>query len=98
MKIIAHENNTIVYGQDFNTFRGLPSNIEFDAEIFRWGNNEPEQIVLKAHGFGQLEPYDKESYGNGKIYISVNNLKEIDRQSIIKKAKEEKKNNYIEKC
>jgi hypothetical protein len=89
MKIIAHENNSILYGQDMQCFKGLPSNIEFDAKVFKWKDNEPEEIVLEAYGYGKLNPYDNKLYGNGKIYVYLNHMKEKDKQNIIKKVKEE---------
>jgi len=89
MKIIAHENNEISYGQDFQFFKGLPSGIEFDAKVFKWKDNEPEEMVLEAYGYGQLIPYDRKSYGNGKIYVYLSHLKENDRINLIKRVKEE---------
>ena len=89
MKIIAHKNNEILYGQDMQFYKGLPANIEFDAKVFKWNGNEPEEIVLQSYGYGQLNPYDNKSYGNGKIYVYLSHLKENDRKNIIKKAKEE---------
>jgi hypothetical protein len=89
MKIIAHKNNEILYGQDFNFYKGLPSGIEFEAKVFKWKDNEPEEIVLESYGYGKLNPYDNKSYGNGNIYVYLSHMKEKDRLNIIKKVKEE---------
>ncbi len=90
MKIKAHENNEIVYAQDFQYFKGLPSDIIFDAKVFKYNDkHEPEQLVLVGYGYGQLEPWDKYSYGNGAIFLSINSANEVDRANIINKVKEE---------
>jgi len=89
MKIIAHENNEILYGQDFNFYKGLPSGIEFEAKVFKWENDIPTEIVLESYGYGKLSPYDNKSYGNGKIYVYLSRLKENDKLNIIRKVKEE---------
>jgi hypothetical protein len=89
MKIIAHENNEILYGQDMQCFKGLPANIEFDAKVFKWENDMPTEIVLESYGYGQLIPYDNKSYGNGKIYVYLSHMKEKDGLNVIKKVKEE---------
>jgi hypothetical protein len=89
MKIIAHENNEILYGQDMQCYKGLPANIKFDAKVFKWENDIPTEIVLESYGYGQLNPYDNKSYGNGKIYVYLSHMKEKDKLNIIKKVKEE---------
>lgn len=50
--------NKIAYGQDFNYWHGLPSNIEFTVEEI-----DENHAVLKGPGYGG------KPYGNGKIYI-----------------------------
>jgi hypothetical protein len=90
MKIRAHKNNKIVYGQDFCYYKGLPSDIVFDTKVFKYNSkNEPEQLVLEAYGYGQLDPYNNKSYGDGKIYLSLCFLNMADRVNIINKVKEE---------
>jgi hypothetical protein len=57
------EGNQIKYYQDFQCWQGIPSGIDFKVETLSDGN-----FVLTAYGYGQLEPYDKHSYGNGNIF------------------------------
>jgi len=57
------ENNKIRFGQDHQFHIGVPSEVDFKVENFTDG-----RFVLTAYGYGQLEPHDQYSYGNGKIY------------------------------
>ena len=56
--------NRIRYGQDHAQKRGIPSKVDFSVEPF--GDS---MFKLTAFGFGQLEPYHKESYGAGCLYV-----------------------------
>ena len=57
------DDNQIKYGQDHQWWQGIPSGIDFKVETLSSGN-----FVLTAYGYGQLEPHDEHSYGNGKLY------------------------------
>ncbi len=58
--------NKIKYGQDFSQHRGVPSDVEFEVKKF----SQEGMYVLTGYGYGQrLEPYDKNSYGNGSLYV-----------------------------
>lgn len=69
------QDNQIPYGQDFGFYRGVPSGVDFKVEkstgeLF----DVPGLFRLTAYGYGQLEPYDEHSYGNGALHVSSRRL------------------------
>ena len=57
------KDNEIKYGQDHQFWQGIPSDVDFRIETLG------DKFVLTAYGYGQLEPHDEHSYGNGKLYL-----------------------------
>jgi hypothetical protein len=72
---LKFKNNRISYGQDFNTFCGVPTGIPF--RVSRIVN---DKVQLIADGYGDF----KTNYGNGAIYVSLNNLPEKVTNKILK--------------
>lgn len=65
-KVKFKPNNNILYVQDFNFHRGLPSGIEFDVDF----ETSKYLVKLTAPGFGYPYP----NYGNGSIHIKKDQL------------------------
>lgn len=61
------KDNQYSYGQDFSVFRGIPSGVDFKVE--RIGALDKNIFRLTAHGYGQVDPWDRNSYGNGALYV-----------------------------
>lgn len=62
--ITFKKGNQILYGQDFQSHKGCPVGIKFNAKYI----NE-KRIELTAPGFGLSK-----DYGKGAIYVSVKDL------------------------
>lgn len=58
MKTITFQENRILYFQDMNYFRGIPSGVEFTIETI-----DEKSARLSAPNYGG------KPYGNGKIFI-----------------------------
>jgi hypothetical protein len=56
--------NRILYGQDHQIYIGIPSGVDF-----RVVRNESRGYTLSAFGYGQLDPWEEGSYGNGSLYV-----------------------------
>jgi hypothetical protein len=56
--------NKIKYGKDFRFYEGIPSGIDFVVKHL-----EGDKFDLSAYGYGQMEPHDEHSYGNGSLFV-----------------------------
>jgi len=74
MKMEFPEGNSIAFFQDMNYYAGVPSGVEFDAEIKQDGTT-----YLTAPGYGE-----KGNYGNGSLIIRISNYEKMEEQ--IKKS------------
>lgn len=84
MKVKFDEGNNVSYMQDFHFVGGgVPSDVEFDVIPFT-----ADRVKLVADGYGNL----RGRYGNGALYISVEDLptKHMNYQELRKKFEEEK--------
>lgn len=75
--------NKIVYGQDFSSRVGVPTDITFTVERLY-----DDIVRLTAYGYGIISKSDRKSYGNGAIYINRRTLEEqIMNTDVVEKTK-----------
>jgi hypothetical protein len=72
--VVFPEENEVWYGQDFSFRQGVPPNIEFKVNTFQSTKNR-HRMTLTADGYGELNKPDR--YGNGKLYVNWEEIKDV---------------------